>query len=132
MNIYIKSTLRRPIRNLLLALLLGIASFTIVFRFAEHTIIENEIHRIEGFYRAIGYLRGPNAVQGRIDVGNNVVEGANVVAKSPYVTFVDHRRWAVGALHEIKNLNASRWGWVMNTTIGPPINTMPSVFSTVK
>ena len=111
MNIYIKSTLRNPIHNLLLALLLGVASFAIILRFAEFTIIENEIIRIEGFYRAIGYLRNTNIGNLRnihnLRDARNVAAGAAVVEESPFVASSDRREWYIGVLEGMQNVNVA-------------------------
>lgn len=55
-NIFLKSTLRQPVRTVFLLLLIGVLSFTFTLRAGEYLLTVRESERIGGQYRAIGEL----------------------------------------------------------------------------
>lgn len=55
-NLFLKSTLRQPVRTLFLLLLTGVLSFAFTLRAGEYRLIRQEAERIGGYYRAIGEL----------------------------------------------------------------------------
>ena len=55
-NLFVKSTLRQPVRTLLLLLLIGFVSFAFISRAVEYLVVSRETDRLAGYYRAIGSL----------------------------------------------------------------------------
>jgi len=94
----LKASLRQPIRTLIFVLLVGLASFAFVSRFTEYVILNQEINRIEEFYRTVGTLVpiDPHSY-------NNVYNAANLIADSPYIAFEDRRVVVQGVMHGILN-----------------------------
>jgi hypothetical protein len=54
-NLFLKSTFRRPVRSLILFLLIAAAAFGFVLRAAEFVVVRDRIFEIAGFYRTIGF-----------------------------------------------------------------------------
>ena len=92
-NVFIKSSLRQPLRSFLLFLLVGLASFAFVLRFVEMTAVDRHIHTIAAHYRSIGFLQGSTDFF-------DVSVGAVVLSDSPHVAFEDRRRQVEGILHD--------------------------------
>ena len=55
-NIFFKSLLRQPIKLIILVVLIAATTFAITLRVTEFFIVQNEITRIEGHFRSIGFL----------------------------------------------------------------------------
>ena len=96
-NIYLKSTLRQPVRTLFLLLLIAVISFVGIARALEYVIIQQETDRLGGYYRSIGQLSQTGAYD------DDVAQGAEIVTKSPYVKFEDRRRICSGVLNGLYN-----------------------------
>ena len=96
-NVYLKSTLRQPVRTLFLLLLIAVISFAGIARALEYVIIQQETDRLGGYYRSIGQLSKTGAYT------DDVAQGAELVAKSPYVNFEDRRRLCSGVLNGLYN-----------------------------
>lgn len=96
-NVCFKSTLRQPVRTLLLLLLLGVISFGFISRATEYLVVQREIGRLAGHYRSIGSLESLDANS------TDVAQGAKLVSQSPYVGLVDMRRSSSGVLQGLYN-----------------------------
>ena len=55
-NVCLKSTLRQPVRPLVLVLLIGAISFAFGARAVEYLVVNRETDRLAGYYRSIGSL----------------------------------------------------------------------------
>ena len=101
-NVFLKSTIRRPLRALLLSVLIGVAAFFLVSRVAEYLIVTQETERIGGYYRSIGYFDGQVELDSRFEVQFSNTErfirdrefltegmrqGAEMVSQSPYFDY---------------------------------------------
>ncbi|HHW25731.1 MAG TPA: hypothetical protein GXX23_00100 [Firmicutes bacterium] len=95
-NVCLKSSLRQPVRALVLVLLIGAISFAFVSRAVEYLVVNRETDRLAGYYRSIGSL---NVVAPGGDAGQAV----DLVSRSPYVAFEDRRRYCSGVLEDIYN-----------------------------
>ena len=60
-RIYLKSTLRQPLRSILLLLLIGLLSAAFTVRVVEYVLIQRETGRLGDYYRAIGTLQSANS-----------------------------------------------------------------------
>ena len=97
-QIPLKASLRQPVRTIVFILLVGLASFAFVSRFTEYVILNQEINRIEEFYRTVGTLVpiDPHSY-------NNVYMAANLIADSPFITFEDRRVVVQGVMYGVLN-----------------------------
>ena len=96
-RIYLKSTLRQPLRSILLLLLIGLLSAAFTVRVVEYVLIQRETGRLGDYYRAIGTLQSANSEE------YNDVAGADLIAKSKYVGLEDRRRCCSGVLQGMYN-----------------------------
>lgn len=55
-NLYWKSSLRQPVRSLLLMLLCGIAAFSFLNQALQALALTRAVREISEFYRPVGYL----------------------------------------------------------------------------
>ena len=102
-NVCWKSTLRQPMRTLSILLLVGLVSFAFVSRAAEYLIINRETDRLAGYYRGIGVLE-------TVDSNNqDVAKGAEMVARSQYVSYEDKRMYFSGVLQDLYNADVDGW-----------------------
>lgn len=96
-GIYLKSTLRQPLRTGLLFLLIVAASFAFVSQAVEYIVTMEETERMGDFYHSIGTLTP-------ID-GWEVSSGAELVESSSYVRFTDRVRRFSGVLEGLYSVN---------------------------
>ena len=100
-NIILKSMFRQPVRTILLALLLCVATFFFVSRGAEYQIVTSETERIAGHYRSIGFFAPIRASADETDL-TDVLE---VISDSPYFDFGVHSRFTLATLNDMYNTN---------------------------
>lgn len=96
-NIYWRSTIRRPLKSLLLLFFIGVVSFVFISRITEYIIVDRETKRIGSYYRSVGSLTPLNLGQG------DVTLGAELISKSSYIDFEDRRRVSAGILKDLDN-----------------------------
>ena len=125
-NIFLKSTARQFVRTILLAVLIGVASFFFVSRVVEYQIVTTETERIGGFYRSIGYFCGRDSALDRNirhpdgpvierwvrqwegDFGaGDMVCGVELISESPYFDFPVYTRRMYGVLDNVQNADVS-------------------------
>jgi hypothetical protein len=104
-NVFIKSIQRQPVRNLLLILLIGAASFSFVLRAAEYIIVQNEIKRIENFYRAVGFVADIDNTRFQMMACITDPEWQEIIESSPFVAHIDRRVSVLGLLNNTTNAN---------------------------
>ena len=56
-NVFLKSTLRQPVKTALLVLVAALITFAFVSRASEYLLIRQETDRLSAFYRTAGTLR---------------------------------------------------------------------------
>lgn len=95
-NPFIKTIFRRPFHSILMLLLIGIVSYSIISHVVEYIIVLQTTTQLEKYYRPIGVLTSEDY---------DVTRGREVVAKSPYVDFEDIVRTPQGVLQELYNVN---------------------------
>ena len=91
-NIFLKSLVRRPVRAVLLFLLIGLISFASLSQMTEYLLIRNKIDELGSYYHTVGTLQ-------TINKDGNVFKGAELISKSLYVALEDRRRYCSGVLH---------------------------------
>ena len=98
-NVHIRTSFRRPVRTLLLCLLIGLAAFGFISRAAEYIILLRETERLGTYYRAVGILQPDGADFSRLP------EGIGLVEQSPHVALSDHRQYASALLEGMQNVD---------------------------
>ena len=97
-NPFWRLVVRRRLTLCFLILFLGTAAFGFALQAVQYLAISQEIDRLSKNYQAIGTLRKE---------GIDVTQGAELVEQSPYVAFVDERRYYNGVLNDIYNADIS-------------------------
>ena len=94
--VFFKSTLRQPARNLFIFLLVGVISFTFIFRVGEVLLINQEVNELIQYYRSVGQLNtaDPNDWA---PISNPVI---TYLEQSPYVAYIDQRQYTSGVLQD--------------------------------
>jgi ABC-type antimicrobial peptide transport system permease subunit len=92
------STIRQPLRTLLLSLLLGLISFAFIGKAAEYLVIQRETTRLGSYYHVIGSLQKINDPQ-----NTDISLGADIVKSSPYLAYEDRRQYGLGVMEGIYN-----------------------------
>lgn len=100
-NVFLTSVIRQPVRAVLLAILIMVASFAFVARVTEYIIVSNAINDIENSYNSIGILSPLR--HDDITTAHDVRQAADVVAQSPHAAFDDERIFVQGILDGITN-----------------------------
>ncbi|WP_066718717.1 FtsX-like permease family protein [Clostridium sp. Marseille-P299] len=95
LNVLFRSTIRQPVRSVLLFLLVGAISFLFVSRAVEYFVINQEVERISAYYRAIATLHTQDT--------DDVTNGISIVKDSKYVAFDDNWRMSTGVLQGLYN-----------------------------
>lgn len=85
-NVFLRSTVRQPVRTLVSMLLLCAAVFAFTSRAAEYLLIRRETERIGGYYKSVGQL---SALEGGAAVSEPLVR---CLEADPRVQWVDRRR----------------------------------------
>ena len=109
-KVFLQSVIRRPVRNLVLVLLVGTAVFAAVLRAAEYIIVRDEIARIESFYRSIGFLSTVDPAR-RNFLDFEDTRWQEVIEQSQYVDFIDSRSLVTGELVDMYNTENMRILW---------------------
>jgi len=97
-NVFLKSSFREPIRAILLAVLLCVATFFFVSRAVEYQIVTTETERIGGHYRSVVFF-APIAPTDETDL----TEVVKLVSGSPYFAFGNHNRYVFASLNDMHN-----------------------------
>jgi hypothetical protein len=103
-NVHLKSSIRQLGRVIVILVLIAIASFAFVTRVVEYAIIEDEVNRIGGFYRAIAQLI-PTSGTISADLSRKEV----YIEASPYVAFGDSRIVCSAILSGMHNSDVHSW-----------------------
>ena len=84
---FFRSTLRQPVKTVLLLILTGLITFAFVARMSEYLLIKQETDRLGEYYQAIGMLE-PISKKGPVDL-----YGAKTyLEQSSYIGMVDQAR----------------------------------------
>ena len=99
-NLHLKSFQRLRWRALLLLLLLAAVTFAFIARAVEYLVIEREIERIAGYYRAIGRL---NPVEE--SASPDLASGISYLENNRFIAYGDHRRICSASVLDRHNLD---------------------------
>ncbi|MBU5312804.1 ABC transporter permease [Tissierella carlieri] len=87
-----KSNLRRPLKGILLLIILLIASNLFISSISQFFIVNREIDNIGKYYRSIGTIRP-------LDENNyDVKEAQEIITGDPMIAFEDNRRFTIGLI----------------------------------
>ena len=103
---FFRSTLRQPVKTVLLLILTGLITFAFVARMSEYLLIKQETDRLGEYYQAIGMLE-PISKKGPVDL-----YGAKTyLEQSSYIGMVDQARYTSAVMDGIYNtdLHAPAW-----------------------
>jgi len=107
-NIFIKSVLRQPIRAFILAVLIGAAAFAFVARATEFIVVNDELTRIESFYRAVGILSPLRTTNFTTD--HDVSRALEVIESNRHVMISDTRHFTQGVYADMLNVSTQLFG----------------------
>ncbi|MDF2611196.1 MAG: hypothetical protein K0R92_2670 [Lachnospiraceae bacterium] len=93
-NVFIKATLRQPIRSLSIVLIIGAITYGIISHVVEYMAVLDITNHLEKYYRPIGRLESNNG---------DVTLGKELVSEIPYVGFEDAQRCCIGVLKGLYN-----------------------------
>lgn len=88
-NIFLKTASRKPLKTLVVVLLLAVIGFGFMMKFVEYMTVVGETDRLENYYKPIGKLREADAdvySEGYID------EGAEILKNEASIDFLDINR----------------------------------------
>lgn len=91
---HLKSVIRRPVRMILLILLLGVVTFGFTARAVEYLVVTDAVDQLSAYYQSIGSLSSDDG---------DVTEGARLLADSDLIAINDVQRSCAGTLQGIYN-----------------------------
>lgn len=94
-NIFIKSIFRKPLKVILIFLIVVLMSFTFVTRIVEYTVINKEVKRLSDYYKPVGRLIPVNSED--TDLSK---EAANTLGKDENVELLNIQRSFCGLMDE--------------------------------
>ena len=110
-NVFLRSTLRQPVKTALLLAVTALMAFAFVSRAAEYLLIRQETERLGGFYRTAGTLQSTTG-----DRWADTSEAAAYLEASPYVQLVNTYNHTSAVMEEdfcnadINGTGPGRWG----------------------
>jgi hypothetical protein len=106
---YLKSTLRRPFRSLLLIILLALISFGFITKTVEFILVQRETDILGSYYRSIGVLKNVKDPQ-----SGDVSAGIKIIENSPWFAYGDQKRMASGVMQQSFNSDNEFTGGTTN------------------
>lgn len=110
-SIFAKSTLRQPIRTVLLLLITALMVFAFAARATEYLLVKQETERLSGYYRSIGQLSRVDQ-----DHATSAGEAISLLENDPRVAFVDQPRYLSAVMQGIYNGDVSGSKYVAANT----------------
>jgi len=98
-SVFLKSVFRQRVRTLLFFIIICAAAFAFVMRTSEYMLVRDRVYAIAEGFRSIGFLHINDKPYG------NIIEGAEIVRNSSYVSFEDRRRGFEAVMHDGHNTN---------------------------
>lgn len=95
-TVFLRSTIRQPVRSLFILLLVGVISFAFVSRVGEASLISREQKELIGYYKSIGL---PMAIQ-ESNVNATRDEMIEYLKTAPYVDYIDDQRFTSGVIQD--------------------------------
>lgn len=98
-NPILKSIIRRPIKFVLLILILSLVSGAFIMNFTSYSLVSKEVESAKGAYNSIGYLQ--------MDLSDgsdgNVYEIRELLKDDPMIAYEDCRIWSLGVSDNLLN-----------------------------
>lgn len=94
-NVFMKSIFRKPLKVLLIFLIVVLMSFTFATRLVEYTVINKEINRLSDYYKPVGHLLPVNNAD--IDLSK---EAVNILSKNENIELLNIQRSFCGLMDE--------------------------------
>lgn len=89
-NISLKSTLRQPIRTVVMVLLCAAVSFGFLSQVLQYTVMDRAVEEIGGYYRSIGKFYWIDGVESQMSA--DVSGCVETIRESPMVALIDQQR----------------------------------------
>ena len=101
-NVFLKSTLRQPVRSFLLMVLFGLITFGFITKAVQFILIQRETGVLGSYYRSIGTLENiEDPILGDISAGIDLIQ------TSPYFNYGDRREIVSGVMSNMYGRNLS-------------------------
>lgn len=94
-NVFLKSAARKPLKSLIVFLLIGVISFGFMVKLVEYMVVTGETAKLEEYYKPVGRLR-PESVE-----ADSTAEGAKLLKTDPAVDYLDINREYIGVIDGI-------------------------------
>ena len=94
-NVFLKSAVRKPLKSLIVFLLIGVISFGFMVKLVEYKVVTDETAKLEEYYKPVGRLR-PESLE-----ANLTAEGAKLLKTDPAVDYLDINREYIGVIDGI-------------------------------
>lgn len=111
-NIFLKSTLRQPVRSFLLLVLFGLITFGFITKAVQFILIQRETGVLGSYYRSIGTIE-------KIEdpILGDISAGVNLISTSPYFAYGDQREIVSGVTSQfyVPNHGISNNAWFIRT-----------------
>lgn len=111
-NVFLRSTLRQPVKTALLLAITALLTFTFVSRAAEYLLIRQETERLGENYRAIGMLE-PLSKSGKTDLSAAIA----YLEQSRHVGLVDQARYTSAVMDGVYNTDLVAPAWNRNHSL---------------
>ena len=98
-----KSNLRRPLKIILLILILFIISNTFISSVTQFVIVNREINSIGSYYKSIGTLQPINREQAYVN------EAQSLLSEDSMIDYEDHRRACQGIIEGLTNTDINQY-----------------------
>jgi len=123
-NVFLKSTLRQPVRSFLLLVLFGLITFGFITKAVQFILIQRETGVLGSYYRSIGTLENNED-----PILGNISAGIDLISTSPYFAYGDQREIVSGVMYQIFVPN-NRISNSASLTSAYPENQWPNVHMT--
>jgi hypothetical protein len=110
-NLFMKFMLRRPVRSVLLLLLVAVMSFVFIMNAVEFIVVQGELERLGGRYPPVGFITPLEHNVSDVTQAVHAIEGYRDLA------LTDWRRSVSGIMHNVKNLDIH--GYTSDHAFGP-------------
>lgn len=98
-NPILKSIIRRPIKFILLILILSLVSGAFIMNFTSYTIVSKEVEEAKEAYNSIGYIQVDLSEGG----DGNVYDIRELIKDDPMLAYEDHNKYILGISDNLLN-----------------------------
>lgn len=94
-NVFLKSAVRKPLKSLIVFLLIGVISFGFMVKLVEYMVVTGETAKLEEYYKPVGRLR-PESLENDL-----TAEGAELLKTDSSIDYLDINRGYTGVVDGI-------------------------------